>query len=220
MALTATASDATMGHIIRDVGMHNPVIVQVSPDKPNLLFGVKKVKGLSEAFMPLITRLKAERLSFGRTIIFCQRQIDCGNLYHLFQLELREELTEPIGVPCSLPQYRLVNVYTKATEEHIKVSVLNQFTSNSSCLRVVICTAAFGLGVDCVDVNNVIHYGPSNDVETYIQQTGRSGRNGQISYCHLFIAKDQMRFCDWNIQMYCENLSICRRDCLYSEFST
>ena len=42
MALTATASDATIGHIICDVDMHNPVIIQVSPDKPNLLFGVKK----------------------------------------------------------------------------------------------------------------------------------------------------------------------------------
>ena len=29
--------------------------------------------------------------------------------------------------------------------------------------------AAFGMGVDCVDVNNVVHYGLLNDVETYIQ---------------------------------------------------
>ena len=95
MALTATASDA----IIRDVGMHNPVSIQVSPDKPNLLFGVKKVKELREEFMSLITRLKAERLSFGCTLIFCQCQldsVDCSNLYHLFQLELEEKLTEPI----------------------------------------------------------------------------------------------------------------------------
>ena len=104
-------------------------------------------------------------------------------------MELGEELTEPIGVPFSLPQYQLVNVYTKATEEHVKVSVLKQFTNDSSCLQVVICTSAFGMGVDCVDVNNVVHYGPSNDVEIYIQQTGRSGRKGKISYCQLFIAK-------------------------------
>lgn len=32
--------------IIHDVGMYNPIIIQVSPDKPNFLFGVKKVKGL------------------------------------------------------------------------------------------------------------------------------------------------------------------------------
>ena len=76
------------------------------------------------------------------------------------------------------------------------------------------------MGVDCVDVNNVVHYGPSNDVETYIQQTGRSGRKGKITYYQLLIAKDQMRFCNQNIKMYCKNLSICRRDSLYSEFSS
>ena len=118
--------------------------------------------------MPLVTCLKAERLSFGHTLIFCQRKLDCGNLYHLFQLELGEELAEPIEVPCSLPQYWLVNVYTKATEEHVKVSVLKQF-NGSSCLRVVVYIAAFGMDVDCVDVNNVVHYGLLNDVETYIQ---------------------------------------------------
>ena len=53
--------------------------------------------------MPLITHLKAERLSFGRTLIFCQRRLDCNNVYHLFQLELGEELAETIGVPFSLP---------------------------------------------------------------------------------------------------------------------
>lgn len=81
-------------------------------------------------------------------------------------------------------------MYNKATEEPIKVSVLKQYTDASTCSRLVICTAAFAIGIDCVGVNSVIHYGPPNDVETYIQQTGRSGRNGEVSYWQLFIAKN------------------------------
>ena len=220
MALTATASDATIRHIVHDVGMHNPVLVEVCPDKQNLLFGVRKVEGFREAFTPLVMLLKSRRLNFVRTIIFCQRQVDCGDLYHLFEQELGEELTEPNRVHSSLPQYRLVNVYTKATEEEIKRCLLAQCTDASSCLRVIICTAAFGMGVDCIGVNRVVHYGPPNDVETYVQQTGRSGRNNEISYCQLLIAKDQMRFCDDNMKNFCENVAVCRRDSLYAGFSS
>jgi len=219
MALTATASDTTMRDIIHDVGMCHPVIVQVSPDKPNLSYGVQRVDDLRNAFMPLIMSLKRKRLEFPRTIIFCTRQIDCGSLYDLFEVTLGDDFTEPIQVPHELPQYRLVNMFTKATEEDIKMSVLEQCTNNS-CLRVVICTAAFGMGINCVDFNRIIHFGPTDDVETYIQQTGRTGRNGKLSLCWLFIGKDQIRFCDKNMKIYCENTTTCRRDSLFSGFSS
>jgi len=62
MASTATASNTTMRDIIHDLAMYNPAIIQVSPDKPNLLFGVKKVDNLRDAFMPLILSLKSKRL--------------------------------------------------------------------------------------------------------------------------------------------------------------
>ena len=164
--------------------------------------------------------LKARRLEFACTIIFRQCQVECGNLYDLFLQELGSEFMEPIGAHYSLPQYRLVNVYTKDTEEYTKSSVLAQCTDASTCLRVIICTAAFGMGVDCIGVNRVIHYGPPNDVETYIQQTGRSGRNGGSSHCQLLIIKEQIRFCDHSMKSYCENLTNCRRDSLYSGFSS
>jgi len=220
MALTATASDITIGEIIHDISMYNPVVVQVSPDKPNLLYCVQKSEGLRNSFMPLIMLLKSKRLKFIRTIIFCTRQTDCGNLYQLFEATLKEQFTEPVGTPVELPDYRLVNIFTKATEDYIKSSVLKQCADANSCLRVVICTAAFGMGIDCADFNRTIHFGPPDDVETYIQQTGRAGRNGKQSYCYLFIAKNQMRFCDKNMKIYCENTVTCRRDSLFSGFSS
>jgi len=197
--------------------MHNPALVQVSPDKWNLLFGVRTVDQLEKAFLPIIDQL---RLNFGRNIIFCQRQVDCGSLYTLFEQELGTEFTEPVRTHHSLPQYRLVNPYMKKTEDIIKKCVLEQCSKLDSCLRVIICTAAFGMGIDCVGVNCVIHYGPPNDIETYIQQTGRSGRDGQPSHCQLMLAKDQMRFCDVNMKSYCTNSTVCRRDSLYSGFSS
>ena len=74
------------------------------------------------------------------------------------------------------------------------------------------------MGVDCLGVERVIHWGPPNDVETYIQQTGRSGREGECSYCVLLIGKGQMRYCDQQMRLYCENKVECRRNVLFKDF--
>lgn len=68
IALTATASDTLISHCIRDIGMIVPVIVQVSPVKDNLCYGVSEISSI-EDFVPIVNSLKKERLSFKRTII-------------------------------------------------------------------------------------------------------------------------------------------------------
>ncbi len=65
---------------------------------------------------------------------------------------------------------------------------MEQFTKPSQ-LRIVIATIAFGMGIDCPDVQSIIHLGPSDDLESYIQETGRAGRDGQTAYAKLLITK-------------------------------
>ena len=76
-------------------------------------------------------------------------------------------------------------MFTSCTETGVKNQILQSFTSPNSTLRIVIATIAFGLGVDCPDIRKIIHLGAPEDAESYIQATGRAGRDGKLSVAVL-----------------------------------
>jgi ATP-dependent DNA helicase RecQ len=217
MALTATASDSLISGIIEDTGMLNPYIVQISPDKENLIYSCEEISSIDD-FRPLAESLQHDRMDFPRTIIYCQRQVDCGHLLQFFKKILGPGITEPPGVPYCLLSYRLLDCFSKGTQEEVKDAILKSCTQSHSVLRLIICTAAFGMGIDCVGVSRIVHWGPPIDIETYIQQTGRSGRSGEMSLCLMLHGKGLMRFCDKKIQNYINNKTLCRRTVLFTDF--
>ena len=76
-----------------------------------------------------------------------------------------------------MPQCRLVGMFHSSADSLVKDIVLKMFCA-PSCLRVIIATVAFGMGVDCQDVTQVIHLGSP---DSYIQETGRAGRSCSLS---------------------------------------
>ena len=56
-----------------------------------------------------------------------------------------------------------------------------------SPLRIVCAMVAFGMGLDCTDVCQVIHVGAPDDVESYIQETGRGSHDGNLSLVTLLV---------------------------------
>ena len=59
----------------------------------------------------------------------------------------------------------------------VKNTIVPQFTTKSH-LRIVIATIACGMGIDCPDVRQIIHWGVPDDAEMYIQESGRAGCDG------------------------------------------
>ena len=113
----------------------------------------------------------------------------------------------------NIPRFRLVDMYTNVTDKHHKDIIIELFTRPSQ-LRVIIATIAFGLGVNCPDVRQIVHVGMPEDVESYIQETGRAGRDGDTALATLLKARTY-HHCDKNIKEYTANTSICRRDTLF-----
>ena len=154
LALTATATRPVREEVMRVLGMKNPSIVAVSPCKPNIMYMVKSHDSIEEAFCTILKGMKRQRGYFPRTIIYCQKLCDCGCLYLYFKKNLGKEFVEPLDAP-DLPQFRLVEMYHSSTDPVVKESILKLFCIPSN-LRIVIATVAFGMGIDCHNVEHTI----------------------------------------------------------------
>jgi ATP-dependent DNA helicase RecQ len=74
------------------------------------------------------------------------------------------------------------------------------------------------MGVDIPDVQQVIYWGAPTDLESYIQATGRAGRNGELCCGILYYGKKNNRFLDEKMIDYCTNNKVCKRQLLFDDF--
>lgn len=199
--------------------MKDPAVVCISPDKGNISYNIKTRVTIEEAFAPVVRKLKNERAKMQRVIVFCRKYDDCSALYYYFEAMLGAEFTEPIAAP-NLPRFRLVDMYTSVTQKEVQESILKSFSSSNAPLRLVICTIAFGMGIDCMDVKQVIHWGPSSDIESYIQECGRAGREGHPSSALLYVKKSDLKSISKDMKQYCMQQEYCRRKLLCSYFDS
>ena len=140
---------------------------------------------------------------------------DCSNLYLFFQRKLGKDFTVPLGAPPTLPKYRLVDMYTSCTDSEVKEQIIDSFTKPDGILRIVCATIAFGMGVDCPNVRLVIHLGPPDDTESYIQETGRAGRDEKHAEALLLLKKKFSQHVDDYMKAYCMSTCECRRFLLF-----
>ena len=220
LALTAIATVITRKKICNILGMTSPAVVVESPNKPNITYAVQQNPGtLEETFAPLVEDIKRFRHNTDRTIVFCRTYDACGQLYLFFKCRLGREFTEPVGAP-DVAKFKIVDMFSACTHPRVKDSILQSFVSSDSYLRVVIATVAFGMGLDCPNIQRVYHWGPPEDVELYLQETGCAGRDGKPARAVLyhggkgFIARHIAE----NMKEYCTNKERCRREMLLKHF--
>lgn len=220
MALTATATAATRKEVIRTLGMSNTELVIRSPDKFNIIYCVEQKTGeMEDVFSVIVEELRRKRTKMEKTLVFCRTYSDCSQLYLFFRSRLGKEKTDPIGT-CDIHRFRLFEMFTASNSSSLKSSILQSFASSTSRLRIVFATIAFGMGVDIPNIRQIIHWSPPSDVETYIQETGRAGRDGETSFVKLFYSKRDLSlsFMEESIKNYCTDKQLCRRVVLFQDF--
>lgn len=126
---------------------------------------------------------------------------------------------EPMCAP-NLARFRIVDMFSACTHHSVKETIIKSFCDPNSQLRIVIATIAFGMGIDCPNVRRVIHWGPSDDVEQYLQETGRAGRDQSPALAILYqgVQGVVIKEIAEDMKEYCSNKDQCRRVMLLKHF--
>uniref|UniRef100_A0A1X7V0T4 DNA 3'-5' helicase n=1 Tax=Amphimedon queenslandica TaxID=400682 RepID=A0A1X7V0T4_AMPQE len=189
MALTATASTSSRKEIIKLLGMKKPHLIIRCPNKPNIIYYVEeKTQDIEIVFKPLVEEVKVKGTRMDKVIIFCWTCNDCSAIYYYFKDLLKEIITDPQGYP-NVPKFLIVDMFPACNSDLVKNKILSSFSSATGRLRIVLATVAFGMGIDCPNIRHVIHWSPPSNCQSYIQETGRAGRDGMTAYATLFYSR-------------------------------
>jgi ATP-dependent DNA helicase RecQ len=166
MVCTATASLSTKSKIfsVLSITSDETLIVEMSPERKNLRYVVQYVDNaipMSELFRDIIMEVRKGKDKTTKTLLYCQTRNQCAILWRMFKLELGIDIYLN---GCPTPTGYLVQMFHAGTPESAKKMILESVSSYENHIRVVICTIAFGMGINCRGVERVIHFGPSANV--------------------------------------------------------
>jgi ATP-dependent DNA helicase RecQ len=170
LALTATAAPTVREEIIERLGMHDPQVIVQGFDRPNIWLGVKRFEDEAEKQQALLKwAVRAKK----------------PGIVYVATRKKAEEVAEALcdkGV-----QAIFYHAGMKAKErEEAQAAFMNDEA------EVIVATTAFGMGVDKPNVRFVFHHDISDSVDSYYQEMGRAGRDGEKALAILFYCPDDL----------------------------
>lgn len=126
-------------------------------------------------FKWLTEELKEKGMSADRVIIYCQTVKQCHTLYSM----LLDEIGDIVYPDSESRNERLIEMLHSTMPVRVKHNIIKSMTIYNGTVRCLLCTIAFGMGMDCKGVTTVVNFGPSKNIEACIQESGRCGRGGE-----------------------------------------
>ena len=165
VALTATATPKVRQDIIQNLHIDDATLFLTSFNRENLYYEIRAKVSVSHATTEIIKYIKQHAGKSG--IVYCLSRR---------KVEEIAEILKVNGIK-AVPYHAGLGSHTRSRHQDM---FLNED------IQVVVATIAFGMGIDKPDVRFVIHYDVPKSIESYYQETGRSGRDGLEGNCILF----------------------------------
>ena len=226
MALTATANVSTREVVLSSLEMRACHILSRDPNQLNIFYAVlPKPPNPIAIFSPFISDLVSSR-SCKKCLCFCRTYNDTCQIYEMVALELAQKKSLfPMSTHPEVELYgskiRTCEKFDACTSESVKKRIVESFTKPDGAVRIVISTVAFAMGIDVPNIHTVIHWGAPSDIECYVQETGRGGRDGKATTAVLYCNKTenvQDRHMQESMRSYCMTMR-CRRQQLMAQFN-
>ena len=165
LALTASATPQVAKDIMEQLEFAEPNVLQSSFLRPNLSYSVRQTDDKEGQLMRIINNVPG-----------------CGIVY------VRMRNTAERVANYLIEQGESASFYHGGLPTTERSMRQDEWVSGKT--RIMVATNAFGMGIDKRDVRFVVHYTMSDSLESYYQEAGRAGRDGERSYAVILMSSD------------------------------
>lgn len=167
-AFTATATSEVREDSIKLLGLEKPYIYKGDINRENLSLNILKEVDKIETVKDIIRKNEGES-----GIVYCASRNEVDNLYYYLR-----DLGFNVGK------------YHGGLKDEEKERFQEEFLYEN--LDVIIATNAFGMGIDKSNIRFIVHFTFPQNLESYYQEIGRGGRDGENCDCYLFYCEEDI----------------------------